>query len=108
MVRVERRVKMQIDTSGFFWSLISFWDIILECLVEFHGMSYEEAYRGVSELKSQQQQIPSEYESIPPLIYNSEAFDVACELAGKEIDFGEHREAYSKILERHGQPSVRV
>jgi hypothetical protein len=66
--------------------------------VQFHGLRRREAQRRVKLLRA-------DIASPPPgidaeIIYHAEEFDVACSLAGRELDRTEHADAYDQIAAR--------
>ena len=80
-----------------------FWDAIIECLVQFHGMEQNNALKRVSDFQDRLLQTP-EYirEDVCTIIYHSNPFDVACDLARTQLDVSEYRKPYQEILERCG------
>ena len=89
----------QPPTKGGYWE--SFWDVILECLVGFHGKTYEEAYKMVVAFKARLREGGDE---VVDIAYHDDPFSIANALTGNKLDFHEHRKAYNKIRREHGYP----
>ena len=76
-----------------------FWEIINECLVEIHGLSQREAHKRSLDLRTR---IESSQAGISSdIFYHAEPFDVACDIAGKQLDLSQYRPQYEPILNRH-------
>lgn len=78
---------------------VAFWDVVMDCLVEFHQLALPVAQGRVSPLRAQIDQPPPGIDG--DLIYHDEPFDVACRLAGKDLDLAQYRTRYDQILRRH-------
>jgi len=78
----------------------AFWAVTRECLVQFHGIDPEEAASGVASLRDRLARtgVPMAEE----MIYHDEPFNVACDIAGNQLDeFDESMaEEYYRMLER--------
>jgi hypothetical protein len=77
----------------------AFWQAVEDCLIDIHGLSPSDAHRRGRDLRA-------EIESPPPglssdIFYHAEPFDVACELAGNQLDISQYRSQYDLILDRH-------
>ncbi len=86
----------------------AYWDVVVECLTQFHHFSEMEARRQSNDLRAKIENPPEEPELKPfyhadltDLFYNTEPFDVACNLADQELDYLQYRDAYFAILSRH-------
>jgi hypothetical protein len=76
-----------------------YWKTVEDCLVELHHMKRHEAQRKLSALRL-------DVESVPPgrgrdIFYHIEEFDLACGVAGQELDLKQYRDAYDQIVIRH-------
>ncbi len=78
----------------------SFWEIVRICLMRFHGLSESQAQHKSTEFRRQIESPPSGLSS--EIFYHAEPFDVACDIAGKPLDFPHHREEYLGVLKRRG------
>lgn len=77
-----------------------FWSIVNDCLVEFHKLTPQKAQYRTRRLRDRIESAPR---STPMVIfYHSEPFDVACDLAERQLDFIEFRKQYECLLKRHG------
>ena len=76
-----------------------YWDTVEDCLVEFHGLRRDEEKSRLSELHDWLDSLPPEADR--NLIFNTEKFDLACELAGNDLPFDAHKEQYLQIVDRH-------
>jgi hypothetical protein len=84
----------------------SFWSAVRGCLVSFHGLSDIEAVRSVAEFRSRLEEAPP---GVPlDMIYHAEPFDVACDLAGRQLDWAEVRSEYLDLLDRTAKHAWRV
>ena len=77
----------------------TFWQVVEDCLTDIHGLPPSEARRRSHDLRA-------EIESPPPglssdIFYHAEPFDVACDLAGNQLDVLQYRDRYDLILDRH-------
>jgi hypothetical protein len=77
----------------------AFWAAVAECLAEFHGRKLTEAKLAVFDLRARVENPPEEIDS--DLVYHSEPFYVACDLAGEVLDIGLYAKEYDEILERN-------
>lgn len=72
-----------------------FWGVVEDCLVQLHGLGRREAQRRV---KLRQAEISAAPPGIDAeIIYHVEEFDVACSLAGRQLDRAEYAEMYEQI-----------
>jgi hypothetical protein len=76
-----------------------FWRVVEDCLVEFHQLARPDA-------QTQSKQLRAILDQPPPgvtrtAVYHSEPFDVACNVAGRELDLSNYRGRYEAILQRH-------
>jgi len=77
----------------------SYWAIVEECLVQFHGWSPEAAGQACSELRSKLDLAPADISS--EMIYHEEPYYVACRLAkADESVLASHHEKYAQILKK--------
>ncbi len=89
---------------------LAFWVVVQDCLVQFHKFSKSEAAEKVTDLQRRLGNIhlPSQgdytgetQESFDELIYHSEPWNLACNLAGQELPLDPNRTAYQRILEQN-------
>jgi hypothetical protein len=77
----------------------SFSQVVVDCLIEFHGRDPAAALSESNALRQQVEQAPLGI--CGDVIYHDEPFDVACDLAGTKFDLAQHRSRYDLILQRH-------
>lgn len=75
-----------------------YWQAVAGCLVEFHGLPPSTARRKCEELRKEVESRPTALER--NLFYHHEAFDVACDLAGRQLDQAKRQQQYERILFR--------
>lgn len=77
-----------------------FWEVVKECLIEWHGLSQFDALQRSYDLRKQIETPPPGV--ISDLFYHNEPFQVACEMTGQQLDLAQYRTSYEAILQRHG------
>lgn len=77
----------------------SFWQVVADCLMEFHLLDPGSAQAETIALRQRIEQSPLGI--CGDVIYHDEPFDVACDIAGKKLDLARHRHRYDLILRRH-------
>jgi hypothetical protein len=84
----------------------AFWGVTRDCLIQFHGFPPADAAQGVASLRESLAEIRVPHVE---MIYHAEPFDVACDIAKKQLDrFIPHvAEEYYRMLDRP-YPEVRV
>ncbi|MBW3538707.1 MAG: hypothetical protein KY476_00405 [Planctomycetes bacterium] len=80
----------------------SFWEAVVDCLVEFHSIDRSVATCKAACLRNDLEKLPDRLPDEDELVYHDEPFDVACDIAGRQVDFDCHRREYEAILSRHG------
>jgi hypothetical protein len=80
-----------------------YWRIVAECLVAFHQRKRAEATHQAKYHRSQIESLEPQNSS--DIFYHREAFDVACDIAGQELDFESNFEVYDQILEGKSEQS---
>lgn len=84
-----------------------YWAVVEQCLHRFHGKDTAEAHRMVVQLQKKVDLLQPE--SARELFYHAEPFDVACDLAQKQLDIGDVLPEYVSLREglltRPGQRS---
>jgi len=84
-------------------SAIHFWAAVEDCLVTFHAMQRTEAAEKVTSLWHN---LPFALEDVNrdygDMIYHAEPWQIACNLAGNQLDVTEYQEAYHALLQRNG------
>lgn len=85
----------------------AFWEVTRDCLIQFHGLSPADAAFGVDSLRARLAEIRTSRSL--EMIYHAEPFDVACDIAKKQLDrFVPHvAEEYYRMLDRP-YPEVQV
>lgn len=77
-----------------------FWLVVRDCLIRFHGISADEAERGIAELREKlaDSKVPGAVE----MIYHDEPFYVACDIARQRLDIRDPAwwEEYQEMLDR--------
>ncbi len=75
----------------------AFWAATVECLVRFHGHTYADARAGVAGFRDRISRAPV---SRPDeMVYHDEPFNVACDIAGRELDRFAVMHEYDRILD---------
>lgn len=77
----------------------AYWGVVKDCLTTFHGLSGKEAKRMTDEIRQEVESRPRRMEQ--DIFYNREAFNVACDLVGQEMNMLDHRDEYLRILDEH-------
>lgn len=75
----------------------AFWDVVIECLVQFHSLPLEQARQMTMALSIGIGNPPLGLSS--EMFYHSEPFDVACDLAKNPLQISQYRGKYNQILE---------
>lgn len=76
----------------------AYWALVRECLVRFHRLSAGEAGRRVCEYVRHLRRAPAD---LPvEIVYNIEAFDLACDLAERDLDWEPLRDEYFRMMDR--------
>jgi hypothetical protein len=88
-----------------------FWAVVEDCLVNFHDFSRNEAALKVTSLwrrladinpvRSLDTEYKESSQTFDDMIYHSEPWYVACNLAEKDISLAQHRDAYDQILRQN-------
>lgn len=84
--------------------MLQFWDVVVECLVEFHKLDCEEAYQKTIQLRKRLSESDRLEDGVYPseIVYHEEPFQLACDLMANKLNAEEHWETYIAILGRHG------
>lgn len=77
----------------------SFWEVVKQCLMRFHGFPEHKAEKKMMELRERLEKPPVGMSS--EMVYHSEPYYVACNIAQKERDISEDREVYEQILNKY-------
>ena len=77
----------------------AFWDVVEESLVEIHGLAKPDAHKRSMDLRTRIESPPTGMSS--DIFYHAEPFDVACDIAGRQLDLSQYRLQYDLILNRH-------
>jgi hypothetical protein len=77
----------------------TFWKIVEECLITIHGLTKPEAYRKSLDLRTRIEAAPAGMSS--DIFYHAEPFDVACDIAGNQLDASQYHQQCEPILHRH-------
>src|SRR5215469_12052231 len=79
----------------------SFWSAVKDCLVAFHGFAPGDAAEKVSEFWLRLSPAPPKTDFVD-MVYHSEPWYIACNLAESDLPLLENRQAYYEILSRNG------
>ena len=83
----------------------AYWAVVRACLVQLHGWSGRRADREIVALRRRLRASPNPLTAV--VIYNTEEFDLACDLADHPLNYLEHRAAYEAILAQYyGAPGL--
>ncbi len=74
-----------------------FWHVIERCLIEFHSWEPDSARKRVEQFRSAIAEIRRDDED--DLILHAEPFEIAGDMAGRDLDLAEHRERYEAIVD---------
>jgi hypothetical protein len=77
----------------------TFWEVVEECLTAIHGLTKPEANRRSLDLRTRIETAPAGMSS--DIFYHAEPFDVACDIAGNQLNVSQYRQQYEPILHRH-------
>ena len=77
----------------------AFWHVVEVCLIEIHGLSQSDAHGRSMALRARIESPPSGMSS--DIFYHAEPFDVACDIAGSQLDLSQYRQQYEPILSRN-------
>ena len=78
----------------------AFWEVVEDCLVEFHGLKSEEAEQKSDRFREMIEECRPRG-SGSDIFYHSEPFQVACDLMEADLDLAKYRSEYDRILVRH-------
>ncbi len=84
----------------------AYWGVVRDCLVEFHDMPAAAARRKCEQRRRDVEARPNRLAR--DLYYHREAFDVACDIAEKELDITQFRAEYDRILDANHPPQTRA
>ncbi|HEX8670966.1 MAG TPA: hypothetical protein VF710_03720 [Longimicrobium sp.] len=74
----------------------AFWLATIDCLVRYHGLTHEEARSGVATFRHRIAQSP--LPNPDEMVYHDEPFNVACDIAGSELDRFAIIDEYERLL----------
>jgi len=77
----------------------AFWAVVEECLVEFHRFSVADARRKSKEVRAKLEAPPEGLSG--EMVYHSEPFTVACNIAKANLSISKHRRKYDAISAKH-------
>ena len=77
----------------------TFWEVVEECLIAIHDLDQPEAHRRSLDLRNRIESAPAGMSS--DILYHADPFDVACDIAGNQLDVSQYRPQYEPILHRH-------
>ena len=79
-----------------------FWDLVLECLVEFHGLNHADAYQNSAKLRGRLRESSRPDDMLYPsdMVYHEEPFYIACSLTDQhlKLEDAEYRMRYQEDL----------
>ena len=76
-----------------------FWDVVEDCLKEFHHYEDYKAKQAINNFSARIEDPPRGLSS--DIFYHAEPFDIACDIADKDLELEPRRPRYNKILRRH-------
>jgi hypothetical protein len=79
----------------------SFWAVVQDCLVQFHGFQNDAASENVSSFRCRLPKGDGQKPSFDDLIYHAEPFYIACDLAGEELPLSQYQAAYETLLKKN-------
>ena len=110
--------------------MLQFWDVVMDCLVEFHHLDSAEAYHKAYEMRKRltesDQAVQSHSANISPhmeiaptgrihlshgpgdmvypsdIVYHEEPFYLACDLMNHHLELEDYQDKYTSITERRG------
>jgi len=74
----------------------TYWTIVRDCLVRFHGFSNTDASQQVASLRPRIEATLSS-----DIYYHNEPFVVACNIAGKDLDINDFDAVYEEMLDKY-------
>lgn len=77
----------------------AYWGLVRECLTRFHGLSEAEAERLVAEMLRDMENAPEGIDT--DVVFTTEAFDLASELAGRDLELRPVLNEYLAMVNRH-------
>ena len=81
----------------------AFWAAVADCLARFHGIEPQIAKARTFELRQTSESPPPGIDA--DLVYHAEPFDVACRVAGHDLDLAAFRASYDEILSNRFGPA---
>jgi hypothetical protein len=76
----------------------AYWALVRECMVRFHGLTERQAARRVAAFIRHLEQAPPEMNM--DIVFNNEAFDLASDLAERELDRRLFWDEYMEMMDR--------
>lgn len=76
----------------------AYWAIVKECLTRYHGLGEQEADAHVAEFRRDMANAPDDIDT--DVVYNTEAFQLASDLAGRELDARPYWDEYLAMMDR--------
>ncbi len=76
----------------------AYWALVRECMVRFHGLTERQAARRVAVFIRHLEQAPPDLNM--DIVFNNEAFDLASELAERELDRRLFWDEYMEMMDR--------
>lgn len=75
----------------------AFWLATIECLLRYHGFTHEEATSGVAAFRHRIAQSPLPRPD--EMVYHDEPFNIACDIAGRDLDRFAIIDEYERLLD---------
>lgn len=75
----------------------AFWAATVECLVRYHGYTHRDARGGVAGFRERISRAPISHPD--KMVYHDEPFNVACSIAGRELDRFGVIDEYERLLD---------
>jgi hypothetical protein len=76
----------------------AYWALVRECMVRFHGLTERQAKRRVAAFIRHLEQAPPDLNM--DIVFNNEAFDLASDLAERELDRRLFWDEYMEMMDR--------
>jgi hypothetical protein len=76
----------------------AYWAIVKECLIRFYDLDQREADARVAALHQDMENAPADIDT--DVVYTNEAFHLAGELAGREMDIRPYWDEYVAVMDR--------
>jgi hypothetical protein len=87
----------------------AYWQIVADCLRVFHGYTAEAACCAARDLRARVEPSADPFPGyMRDIFYNREPFDVACQIAGRELPLAAHADVYTPMMRERYAPAERA